>query len=892
MRGRARKTNVVEVASSLVGRDDDLTAIADLFDGGARLVTVAAVGGMGKSRVVARFAALHAEAYARGGGAWLCDLTEATTAMDVCAVVASVLGVRLDASGTLAIEALGAAIANRRRVLVVLDNVEQVAAAAREALKGWMSAAPRAHFLAASRVTLDVPGEHVARLSPLALPAPGLDDAALAAVPSVDLFLRRARAVRPGFATSAGDLAVAADVARSLDGIPLAIELAAARAAVLTPAQIRARLTTPLDVLAQRDDGGRHASMRRAIGDSYAQLRDADKACLARCAFFRGGFTFDAAERVIGPALAEIEALAGRSLVRASEEPDGGVRFSMYETIREFALEQLSPDEHAEIARAHCRTFAEIGGARASTFAERRRERAALERELDNLTLAHATAEAWAAREPEGGAPALLLSLALSLDAVLAARGLPLERRRALDAAIARGAPGAPRVHALVARGRAWHELGGFDRAREDLGAACDAARAIDDAALEALASVRLGEVVELAGSTVDAQRLFAHALLLLARSPASPERDLREAEALLRVGHAHRREGDLDEAERETARAVSLYRDLGDDEGLAGALYEAATIALFRRQYEASEARFQEGLELARRVDARTVEAALTTASGTLALERGDLDAALERHTRGVALFREIGNRYREGSALYYLAQTYGLRGAADEATQLLRRALPIVRGAGVPRYVALIEGYRAALAADAGDIAGAREALAAGRAALDACPGEPTLAAAIDVHALHVAHAAASPDARAAILERARAIPGDCDDPRFALRLLELRAAPQPADDRVLAVAADAGRFRAPGAAAWVDLETRAPLRRILAALANERVERPGDCLAVEQLVAAGWPGERIGYAAATNRVHVALATLRKLGLRDVLVRGEGGYLLTPGVRLALTT
>jgi predicted ATPase len=694
---------------------------------------------------------------------------------------------------------------------------------------------------------------------------------------------------------------VAAEIARSLDGIPLAIELAAARAAVLSPAQIRARLTAPLDVLAQRDDGGRHASMRRAIGDSYAQLRDADKACLARCAFFRGGFTLDAAERVIGPALAEIEALAGRSLLRASDEPDGGVRFSMYETIREFALERLSPDEQAEIARAHCRTYAEIGEARATLFAARRRERAALERELDNLMLAHATAEAWAAREPAGDAPALLLSLSLALDAVLAAHGLPLERRRALDAALAtraggvaatgRGAGVSLRVRALVARGRAWHELGGFDRAREDLGAACDVARAIDDAALEALASLRLGEVVELSGSTADARRLFAHALLLLAGTPPSPERDLREAEALLRVGHAHRREGDLDEAERETARAVSLHRELGDDEGLAGALYEAATIALFRRQYELSEARFQEGLELARRVDARTVEAALTTAAGTLALERGDLDAALDRHTRGVALFREIGNRYREGSALYYLAQTYGLRAAPDEATQLLRRALPIVQGAGVPRYVALIEGYRAALAADAGDAAGAREALAAARAALDACPGEPTLAAALDVHALHVAYVAASPDARAALLERARAIPGDCDDPRFALRLLELRAAPLLADERVLAVTADAGRFRAPGCASWVDLETRAPLRRILAALAKERGERPGDGLAVEQLVAAGWPGERIGYAAATNRVHVALATLRKLGLRDVLVRGEGGYLLSPAVRLAVT-
>ncbi len=209
------------------------------------------------------------------------------------------------------------------------------------------------------------------------------------------------------------------------------------------------------------------------------------------------------------------------------------------------------------------------------------------------------------------------------------------------------------------------------------------------------------------------------------------------------------------------------------------------------------------------------------------------------------------------------------------------------------MPRYVALILGCRATIHADAGVPLLAESSLGLGRRAAAACTSEPALLATLDIHALHVAFAAAPADGRDAILAeaRGRAAPFLSDDPRFALGLLELRA--HPADvtgDGALVVGENGHRFRAPGARAWTDLERRAPLRRVLLALARERRDAPGETLAVDQILAAGWPGERVGYAAAANRVYVALATLRKLGLRDVILTGEGGYLLSPTIPIVL--
>lgn len=888
--------NVRESPSSFVGRAAELAALRARFDEGARLVTLLAPGGMGKTRVATRFASLEAEAYAaHGGGAFFCDLTDARDVQAMCSVVAQAIGEPLERSkdDRAVADALGRAIARRKHALVVLDNVEPIAREAAFVLTAWLSLAPEARFLATSRVVLGVPGEHLAPLEPLEIPGPRLARAGLMAVPGVDLFLRRAREVRPDFAVADDDVEALADVVRATDGIPLAIELAAARVRVLGLAELRRRLAAPLDVLVRRDDTGKHASMRRTILDALAQLDEAARAALAASSVFRGGFSALAAESVIAEAgidaLSLLDGLVARSLVRA-REIEGEMRFSSFETIRELAAEELAarPDLAERTASRHARYFADLARDRGDGA------RAALARELDNLIAAHAHVVAEAARDPEGDGASLALTLALAIAPTASARGrfdLSLAvLDRALAAASGAKLPGI--AAATVARGVARRELGEADAARADLEAGRALARERGDAALEALACVRLGEIVETLGQTGEARALFAEGLACLARAPDGPARRAREAELRAHVGHAHRREGDLDAAERETSHALALYREAGLPDDLPRVLYEAGVIALFRADHAASAACFEEGLAIARRCGAKQAEGALLSGRGVLLQEVGDLDAARAHHARAVRLFHEIGSRHREGSALYYLGSTFLEQGAADEAAKLLARAFDVMRGA-MPRYEVLIAGCLAALWSDAGAPDAAASWLERARRAARACATEPSLSATLAIHEAHVALARAIEADRAALVTRARALaaPWRNDDVRLALRLLLARTRSEAIVPAEALLVRDEGRsFRLPGARAAVDLSRRVPLHRILHALAKLRIDAPGEPLSMDEIVRAGWPGERMSGAAAANRVRVALATLRKLGLREAIVTGQGGYLLDPAVSVVL--
>jgi len=187
-------------ASSFVGRLADLDAIAERFEDGAQLVTITGLGGMGKTRVAQRFAEAHAGSWAapRGGGVWFCDLTAAHDATTACAAVASVLGLQLDADEATLADQLGRALSRRGRTLLVLDNLEQLGEHAGAVLGRWLTAAPRARFLVTSRVALGLAAEHLWPRHPLELPPSELrDEAQLAAIESVDLFVRRARQRRP-----------------------------------------------------------------------------------------------------------------------------------------------------------------------------------------------------------------------------------------------------------------------------------------------------------------------------------------------------------------------------------------------------------------------------------------------------------------------------------------------------------------------------------------------------------------------------------------------------------------------------------------------------------------------------------------------------------------------
>lgn len=344
--------------------------------------------------------------------------------------------------------------------------------------------------------------------------------------------------------------------------------------------------------------------------------------------------------------------------------------------------------------------------------------------------------------------------------------------------------------------------------------------------------------------------------------------------------------------AARATRRALALYRQADCEDRLPSVLYEAGVIALFRDNRAEARASFDEALAIARRTGDRYGEGALLSARGILIQEEGDLDSALSHHAEAVRIFHELGTRHREGSALYYLGTAFLERGMPGEATKILVRSFELMGAAGFRRYEVLIAGCLAATWAGEGDAERALEWLARARAAALACESEPALQVTLALHEAHVALASVPEAARSSHLGAARSLAQQRsnDDVRFALRILLAAGKAGAPAAAALSILEGGAAFRLPGARSSVDLSRRAPLRRILLALARLRTVAPGQPLPLDDLVRAGWPGERIGADAAANRVRVALTTLRKLGLREVIKTGQGGYLLDPATAVVI--
>ncbi|MFO0548513.1 MAG: tetratricopeptide repeat protein [Polyangiaceae bacterium] len=903
---------------ALVGRDADRRAIVELFDGGARLVSIVGLGGMGKTRIASELALELAPEYgAHGaGGVWFCDLTSAVTPMGAHSVVASLLGVALEGGDDERMaRSLGRALARRKRILLVLDNFEQLAASAAITLGVWMREAPLARFLVTSRVALGIAGEHQWALPALSVPPPEAHDReAILRAEAVELFIRRARELRPELRFEEAELEAAADIVRRLDGVPLAIELAAARMSVLSASQLRARLARPLDLLVRRGDSGKHGSMRRAFGASLESLEPAARRCLESVAVFHGGFTLEAAEAVatedVGDVLAALEALVARSLVNVTDE-HGQPRFTIFETIREILNSEAQPEARQRVLAAHARYFAEAASGWASGGAL---GFARLTRELDNLLAAHDFLRG----ERSAEAAAQSFAIALAVAPVFARRGHFRLLLRLLDEALL----GASRplvseelaAEALIHRAQAHRDLGDLGRARGDLDAAL-ALLGAERSGLAALARARVGELVETEGRTEEARATFAEALEMLggANDPAS---DARRAEILRRMAHAFRREGALDRAEEHLNRAVALYRAAGDREGLPFALYEAGVVSLFHRQYDEALTRFDEALEIVRAIGAKQAEGALLSGRALVLQERGEIDAAIAHHREAVSIFRGIGNPHREASALFYLGAAYFEKWQLSDAKQVLTQARELIETIGAPRYEALLESTLAALDALRGERAASTpslapparapedrspslasldprrlrstERIALAERAAGACASEASIRTTVDImkSTIEVASGAVAHDVALARARRA-ATEHASDDVRFALRILERAEARRDGlaeGEPPFVVRKGARAFRLPHATSDVDLSKRVPLQRILLALAERRVSAPGETMDLYEIIAAGWPGERIAERAAHNRVHVALTTLRKLGLRDHLVSEAGGYLLRP--------
>ncbi|HEX9174531.1 MAG TPA: adenylate/guanylate cyclase domain-containing protein, partial [Mycobacterium sp.] len=346
--------NLRHATSSLIGRESELDEVQAAVKA-HRLVTLTGVGGVGKTRLALEVAARLVDEFPHG--VWFFELAAVTDPASVPDAVAAVLGITQQ-PGMSVSESIAATLEGRMRLLV-FDNCEHVRDAAADLVESILAQSATVRILATSREGLGIiPDEQLWLVPSLDLGA-GIDSAA------VDLFVERARSAASGFSMATTDEASAVvEICRRLDGIPLAIELAASRMASMTASEVRDRLDQRFRLLVGFRRGlSRHQTLRHAVAWSYDLLDEAQKSLLERCSVFAGGFDLESACAVTGSGdefaiLDLLDALVRKSLLVA-ERSSGRTRFSMLETIRQFAEQQLvACGEASEIRAAHSRYFA------------------------------------------------------------------------------------------------------------------------------------------------------------------------------------------------------------------------------------------------------------------------------------------------------------------------------------------------------------------------------------------------------------------------------------------------------------------------------------------------------------------------------------------------------
>jgi predicted ATPase len=889
---------IPRATSAFLGREEELETLRALAQPG-RIVTLVGPGGIGKTRLALAFLEKQSSE-GRAAPAWFCDLAAARDEDGLTLGVARALGLRIETHAVPPAEQVARRLAiERAGALLLLDNLEQLPPALDATIGDWCSRAASVRFVATSRRPLGLERESVMAVEALPLPPAGeTSPAVLERSVAVRLFFDRAKGRAHGDLSMERDGTLVAALVRRLEGIALAIELAAGRLDVLSLGAIEHKLDERFRLLRDPVAMGshRHATLWATVAWSWDLLPQAHRTLLARASVFEGAFDREAAESVLVPTSAEspgvvdvLESLASQSLARkpSPSRPgeEGASRFALYETVREFAAEHLTGAERDHALTRHARFFAARTSRAAADYEARGRASDLRDLERDNDDAMAALRRTLDAAPPEPEAAERAAALVVALGPVLLYQWrsqlhLDLVGRAHASLAAACAADHGEGERLAIALGYAralvFGRLGRLDDAQRETERWLPVARARGARMLEGMLELVANNVdliqgrVEAAGASAaravacfagpGAERLLGRAVLRKADADieagrfeegfAETERALvhfavngspEEPAARCYLGQLAFERGDLDTARDVLEEARAGLAAVGDSRNAALAYSYLGKIAQVEGRWDEAARIYEQVHATFDEMGHRRLAVHVSGDLGVLALQRGDLEEAEARLREAARVLAELGNPRFEAVCACALAGVHALRGDLPAAERALAEVEGRLRAGETALFVPIVDVYRGVVEALRGDTASARRRLDE----LAAIPREETRVA-------------------LPLLRR-------------TLEQAELRA-------RAWVFEPDGAAFRAPRGGR-VELDAHSPQARVLAALASHRVARPGELLAKESLVRAAWPDEqRLSTDSGANRLRVAVAKLRRAGLQALIVSGAGGYMLDP--------
>ena len=674
--------------TSFVGREKELANVDSALSGG-RLVTLTGPGGVGKTRLATAAARRRLEAY--GDGVFMVELAPLSDPSLLPRQVLTALGLTEESRPPVEtlVDHLG-----ERRALLVLDNCEHLLSACAFLVDALLRACPGVHVLATSREPLHVPSEATIPVPPLPVPDAGASVTARAIGDSeaVQLFLARAGAARPDFEISDADAPGVARVCQRLDGMPLALELAAARMRAMSPEEIADRLDDRFQLLTKGAVTGpaRHQTLRATVDWTYDALPDKERLIFDRLSAFAGAFSTQAAEEVCGfgrlgrtEVLDLLLALVDKSLVLADIR-SSRTRYRMLETLRHYGSERLAQGGQKEEVGARLLHWAVALAEAAEPGLEGRDQSMwleLLEAEHDNLR----AALTWALAESEA---VVGLRVAAALWRFWEVRGYLTEGRLWLQRLLAAPAdvPAVLRAKALNSAGVLAQRQSAYEAAQALYEASLTIRRDLGDQRGTAAALLGMGNLAGLLGEHARGKALFEESLSI-GRAVGEPRVI---AASLTNLGWLAHEQGDFAAARQLLGESLDVHTELRDGHGVANSLHRLGALAQSEGDWASARSFYEEALRTQRELGERYgVVWSLSSLADVLEAE-GDAEGAGRVLADVLSLSRELGNKYCETITLVRLAKQAETTGDLASAEDLFRRGLALAGGLGDSRAAA----------------------------------------------------------------------------------------------------------------------------------------------------------------------------------------------------------